>query len=394
MTDGTERPDVAPTPGQHPSQTPNEAAPAGAFPPVQPGQIPGQAAYGYPHPQSGYPAPGGYPAQGGYPSQDGYGYPHPQAQFQQFQQQPPNASPSWEQLADQEEQRVRRRKRTITAVVVAVAVALGVGAGYAVINKTDDEKTPTVAATSPTADGSSTAKPSGSATPGQGGSVTVPGDPNTLADLSGQANLAIGPDAEVSRVPDGHVLRLRSNNNSHAESATKVVDVNGSFTIAAWVYNEAPEGQRTAISQGDGASFSFDLGRNATQDGKKFWEFRVQTADGGADSTIVSVASENINTVGEWALLTGVYDASTKTVALFVNGQPASKSASAQVPGIWSGPGPLQLGRSRQHKLWSGNWAGVIGSTKIWNLALSADQIASLKTNGVKEKPTASWLVG
>ncbi|MFD0570319.1 hypothetical protein ACFQ0T_15200 [Kitasatospora gansuensis] len=77
-----------------------------------------------------------------------------------------------------------------------------------------------------------------------------------------------------------------------------------------------------------------------------------------------------------------------------MNGQPAGKNSTAQVSGIWAGPGPLQLGRTRQHKLWTGHWAGVLGSIKVWNQALTSEQVATLKTNGVKEKPVASWLVG
>ncbi|MFD0570320.1 hypothetical protein ACFQ0T_15205 [Kitasatospora gansuensis] len=212
--------------------------------------------------------------------------------------------PSWESLAEQEEERGRRRRRMITAGVAVAAVVLGVGAGFAVIHKTGGKADP-VASGSPSATGKPSVKPSGSGAAAPNVEATVPGDPNSLADSSGQANLAIAPDAEVSKVPDGHVLRLRSNNNSNAQSATKVVDVTGSFTISAWVYNEAPEGPRTAVSQGDGASYSFDLGRDVAADGKKSWVFRVQTADGGADATVVQVASENLNTVGEWALLTG-----------------------------------------------------------------------------------------
>lgn len=374
---------MAATPGQVPSQTPNEAAAAGGFPPPLPGQFPEQAAYGYPHPQ------GGYPSQGGYPTQAGYGYPHPQSQYQA----PVNVMPDWETLANQEEERARRRRRMITAGVAAAAVLLGVGAGFAVINKTGGKADP-VASGSPSATGKPSGKASGSGSAAPNSEATVPGDPNSLADASGQADLAIGPDAQVSKVQNGSVLRLRSNNNSHAQAAGKVVDVAGSFTIAAWVYNEAQEGPRTAVSQGDGTSYSFDLGRDVAANGKKSWVFRVQTVDGGADASVVQVTSENLNTVGEWALLTGTYDAGSKTIALYVNGQPASTTATAKVPGIWAGPGPFQLGRSRQHKLWAGHWAGVLGSIKIWNQALTPEQVATLKTNGVKEKPVASWLVG
>ncbi|MFJ5922060.1 LamG domain-containing protein [Kitasatospora sp. NPDC092948] len=340
---------------------------------------------------------------GGAPQPDGYGYPHaavpppaygyPQGSYGQqvpygppafpAQQQSPTG-PDWEALADEAASSIKRRRRMWTIGIVVVACLLGAGLGVVIVNNRDGK--PQV---SPTASGSpgGTAGPSGSAVPGN--APTVPGQPNLIADHSGQANLAVSPDAQVSQVQNGYVLRLRANPNSYAQSTEPVIDVTKSFTVSAWVYNEAGGVSRAAVSQGDGVSYSFLLGRDDTN-GHKAWVFKVQTADGGADGTAVQVLSDSANTVNEWAQLTAVYDSEQKTIELFVNGRLAG---SASVPGIWAGPGPLQIGRTRLHGQWGNFWAGVIGHVRVWNQAVPVDQIKG-DGSSITAKPVASWLVG
>ncbi len=440
MTDGTEHPGgAAAAPGQdttHPrpappaTQVPEQPLPQepGAFGAPGPGPaVPGQPAapggYGYP-PVPGAPGGYGYPQP---PAPGGYGYPpgpnpyqtqqpapdpspFPQSAFQQppaaqqqyqqpgFQQQgfqqpgqfaQPQEGPDWDALAARNDVDSRRRRRLWTGGIILLACVLGVGVGTVVIKGKDKGGSP-VASASPSAPASGAA--SGNASGKPGNEPTVAGQPGVLADHSGQANVALGPDALVSKVQDGYVLRLRSNPNSFAQSANQIIDVSQSFSVSAWVYNEAPGGSRTVISEGDGASYSFELGRDEVN-GKLVWAFRVQTAEGGADGTTVQTIAESPNTVNTWALITATYDAEQRTIALYVDGVPAS---SAKVPGIWSGPGPLQFGRSRHHGIWGNYWAGVVGHILIWNQPLSPAQVVSLKNGGtgLTAKPVASWLVG
>ncbi|MFF3564605.1 LamG domain-containing protein [Streptomyces sp. NPDC002574] len=364
MTDGTEHPDGANAPGQDPWNTPTAPQP-----PTAP------SGYGYPQQQIPY---GQQP-----------GYQHPGYQQPGYQQPPFTGGPDWESLAEANEAQQRRRRVLRTGAIILVACVLGVGAGAVVLhyaNGTSDEAAPP----SPSPSVSAPASPSVSA---GADSPTVPGEDNTLADKSGQNNLALGPDAGVSHVTNGYAVRFRSNGNSYAQSSAQLIDVTKSFTVSAWVYNEAPNVSRSAISQGDGVSSSFSLGRDASGADRK-WIFKVQTAASGADSTTFQVeAAKTVNTVNEWALLTGTYDAGTKTIALYVNGKPAG---STKVPGVWAGKGPLQLGRARTHGIWGDYWAGVLGHILVWDQALTPDQVADLSKGGTGKdaKPIASWLVG
>lgn len=370
MTDGTPNPQGSTGPWQNqeserqapnypdprvPMQQPaHDAAPAA---PAQPG--------GY-----GYPAPGGY----GYPQQG-----QPAAQ--------PMAQPDWAALADQHEAQSRRSRRSKTIGIVVAACVLGAGVGLLAVDALHGKSTPK-ASGSPSA-----VSPTSSPSHRPSDSPTVPGQPGLLADQSGQADLAMGPDAGIGPVSGGYVLRLRSDGNSYAQSADPLVDVTKSFSISAWVYNQAGTGTRTAFSQGDGTSFSFDIGCGVTGTGTKYWFFSAQTADGGADSTTRQVVSQPTHTVGKWSFLTATYDAPKHTITLFVDG---ASVGSTEVPSFWSGPGPFQVGRTRHHGMWDEYWNGVIGHMQVWDSALSATDVAALADNkgGLSAKPLHSWLVG
>ncbi|MFG2989646.1 LamG domain-containing protein [Streptomyces sp. NPDC048257] len=376
MTDGTDREN---TPQQDPAA--------------------GQGSYGYPQG-----APGGYgfpqpgqpnPYQQPLPLPESAGGPphYPQApQAPQPQPSPspaaftPSPQPDWQAMADRSESQQRTRKRIWMAAIGVAACGLGIGAGFFILDRNDKDgggPGPGASQGAPAAPGQDSA---------DANAPTVPGEPNLLRDRSGQVNIALSPDAVLGKVDNGNVLRLRSNGNSYAQAAEQVVDASKSFTVSAWVYNEADGGSRFAISQGDGTSYSFELGREDSN-GKKAWVFRMQTDEKGAASTAVGAVSDGSNTVRTWALLTGVYDAEAKTLTLYVDGKEAGRAA---VPAAWAGQGPLQLGRSRHHGIWSGPWAGVIGHVLVWDKPLTADQVLALKGGKLDKeiKPVGSWLIG
>ena len=146
-----------------------------------------------------------------------------------------------------------------------------------------------------------------------------------------------------------------------------------------------------AISQGDGDSFSFALGADEVN-GQMAWVFKVQTGDQGADATVTTVVAQNVKVERSMTALAGTYDAEKKIATLYVNGKKAGES---QVAGVFAAPGPLQLGRVRQHGNWTGFWNGSMDSLRTYGLALTADQVAALRTGKLSSaiKPTGSWLL-
>ncbi|WP_354643549.1 LamG domain-containing protein [Kitasatospora camelliae] len=344
---------------------------------------------------------------------------------------PPGAAaePDWAALADRNEAQGRRRRVWIVSAVSAVCV-LGIVAGAVALTSHRAEgggqAAPSTAASPPalafgdpsaapeaspaasasgtpsaSASVSATAAPSGKPAASASGAATrapvttptVPGKPTLLADHAGHADLTMSGEAGLKPVSGGHALSLRGTAGSYAQSAGPLVDTGRSFTASAWVYLDAADGPRTVISQGDGAGSSFDLTRDDAG-GQKAWTLRVQTAGGGAESTVVQArAVSPAAAAGQWVLVTGAYDAGQKTVTLYVNG---ASAASAKVPGIWAGSGPLELGRSRRQNAWTAPWAGVIGHIQLWDKALTPAEIAKVKSDGgagPASPPLASWLV-
>ncbi|MFE2429423.1 LamG-like jellyroll fold domain-containing protein [Streptomyces sp. NPDC059373] len=295
--------------------------------------------------------------------------------------------PDWQAMADRHQAGRRRRKRWLGASVAVVGV-VAVAAGTVAVRSLSGGDPEPSALGSPTASPSATpsATPSTSASPSRAPvtTPTVPGKPNVLADHTGQADLPLGPDAGLKSVSGGYALSLRGDAaRSYAQSDDPVVDTTAGFTVSAWVYNNAANGSRSAISAGDGASSVFDLGRDDAN-GRKAWVFRVGTAQ---------VRSENAATVSTWTLLTGSYDATAHTVTLYVSGAPAG---SARASGLPTGSGPLELGRSRSNAAWTAPWLGVIGHIQVWNKGLSAAEAARVKSSGgagADAPPIASWLV-
>ncbi|WP_370149484.1 LamG domain-containing protein [Streptacidiphilus sp. EB129] len=384
--------------------------------------------YGYPQPeQQPYPPqqggggsfqqPGQQPAQQpptvtqqGGPQQPGQQPPNWQQQPQQpsYQQQPspqqpayqqptvPNyasppappqpvspSGPDWQALAERNESSSRRRNRWWAIGIVGVACVLGIGAGVFIINHTGKKPgpQPQAASGSPSASASSSASPTAAPT-ASGGPIT---------DRSGVIALDPAADAKVVRVNGGDVLKLNGGVNSFGETTKPVVDVSRSFSVSAWVLNDVASGSRSAISQGNGSYYSFDLGReNSTTHNS--WVFKVQTSSGDADNTIYRALAKGTAPAGAWTLLTGTYDAGSHTIALYVNGVLASSTA---VPGIWSAPGPLEAGRVRYQGSWTDNWAGVVGDIQIWNRALTPADALGMKngTASAGSPPVDSWLI-
>uniref|UniRef100_UPI000539D917 LamG domain-containing protein n=1 Tax=Kitasatospora sp. MBT63 TaxID=1444768 RepID=UPI000539D917 len=234
-----------------------------------------------------------------------------------------------------------------------------------------------------------TTKPStGPAAPGG------PAAPAQLDDRIGGHGIALAPAAAVGPT-DGHsgsTLVLHGSADGYGQSAGPVVDTGRSFTVSAMVRNNAPTGGRAVVTQGSDSYYSFYLGRDYW-DSHNQWVFKVQTAAGAQDNTTYQAFSRGSATTGQWTLLTGVYDAATKKIQLYVDGQLANTTP---VTGIWQAGGPLQIGRVRYKSAWTDFWDGAIGDVQVWDRALPAGAVAQLKGTGGTSAgvpATAAWLL-
>jgi hypothetical protein len=153
----------------------------------------------------------------------------------------------------------------------------------------------------------------------------------------------------------------------HAETAGPVLDTSGNFTVSAWVRLDQLDGWRTAVGQDGEVQSAFFLQKTDDTD-----RFAFSTAGGRALSTFTPEA-------GRWYHLVGVRDAAAATNTLYVDGVEQSSFRECLMQ---EASGPLSVGRAR----WGGAdvdfWPGAVDQVRVWDRALSADEVTELYASG------------
>ena len=122
-----------------------------------------------------------------------------------------------------------------------------------------------------------------------------------------------------------------------ASSTGQVVTTSGSYTVSAWVkLSSVPTHNATVVSQAGTSNSGFYLGvRNGD------WAFYFANSD--TTGAAITSATGPAVTAGTWTHLTGVYNSSTGTAQLYVNG---AQAASVPFTG-WASTGVLTVGRDK-----------------------------------------------
>jgi hypothetical protein len=143
-----------------------------------------------------------------------------------------------------------------------------------------------------------------------------------------------------------------------------------SYTVSAWVrLDSLPQGSALAVSQDATTTSAFSLGFTAPTSS---WAFTRALADDGSGRR--SIASVPIaSPLKVWTQITGVYDAQTQKLSLYLNGQLATSVDSVFLQPFASG-GALLAGQGK-----GTSWfAGAVRDVRVYGQALSAAQIAQL----------------
>jgi hypothetical protein len=161
----------------------------------------------------------------------------------------------------------------------------------------------------------------------------------------------------------------------YSQASGAVVNTSQSFTAACWVKLNSTSSYETFMSI-DGTTVSaFYLQYNA---GNGRISFNRLASDSDSAASTVAEASAAPST-GTWYHVVGVYDASAKTIALYVNG---ALQQSVSFTSAWQGTGSTEVGRGK----FSGNPTdfvnGTIDNARIYNTALTAAQVSSLYSSG------------
>ncbi len=160
--------------------------------------------------------------------------------------------------------------------------------------------------------------------------------------------------------------------NSYAQASGPVVNTTNSFTATAWVRLNSLSGYQTILSIDGNQVSGFYLQLNAGAGGR--FAFNRLASDSSSAASTVAVAG-SAPTTGTWYHLAGVYNASAKTLALYVNG---TLQQSVSYTPVWRANGNTAIGRGK----FSGNNVdfvnGTIDDARVYASALTASQIQAL----------------
>ena len=157
----------------------------------------------------------------------------------------------------------------------------------------------------------------------------------------------------------------------YAATSGPVLDTSGSFTISAWAKLSSLSQTATVAAQEGANNCGFYLWYNT---GWKGWAFSFASADS-TTYTWNAAGSSATPTANTWYHLVGVYNASTQTAQLYVNGALAATGT-----GIanWNATGPLVVGASKQSGPLSTFFPGQISDVRTWNSALPATAVSAV----------------
>jgi hypothetical protein len=153
-----------------------------------------------------------------------------------------------------------------------------------------------------------------------------------------------------------------------ASSSGQVLSTTGSYTVSAWVkLTSAPSHNATVVAQDGASNSAFYLGVRSGD-----WAFYFAGSDTtGAAVTSATGAAVAANT---WTHLTGVYNSSTATAQLYVNGVLASSVAFTG----WASAGSLTVGRDKTGGVAGDFLPGEISDVRVFNSVLPATSVQQI----------------
>ncbi|MFY1637845.1 LamG domain-containing protein [Solwaraspora sp. WMMB335] len=190
--------------------------------------------------------------------------------------------------------------------------------------------------------------------------------------LAGKTDLGT---SNVSWVDDVRMIGGRTasfdGSSSRAVTTEPVIDPTTSFSVSAWVKlgsvgGTLPTVNRIAVTQDGSLNGSFVLGYQA---GTQKWSMWMHSNDTATTTTIGMANSPAPVAMGVWTHLAGVYDATSGTATIYVNGQSPTSAAAIGMQ-AWPNRQRIAIGR----ELWNGSlvnfWSGQIADVQLFDRVL------------------------
>ncbi|WP_330186416.1 LamG-like jellyroll fold domain-containing protein [Dactylosporangium sp. AC04546] len=180
-----------------------------------------------------------------------------------------------------------------------------------------------------------------------------------------------GTASGVTWSPDRGGAGTFNGTSSAITTAGPPLDSAAGFTVSAWV-NLADSGAvRKAVSGSGAQQDAFEL-RYDTDVNR--WRFAMKGTDT-ARASEVTVASTSAPVLNTWTHLTGVYDAASGAMRLYVNG---TLQGSATVAGTFTAGGPLLIGAGIADGTRGNFWAGGISDVQLYSRVLTVAEISAV----------------
>ncbi|MFE3852118.1 LamG domain-containing protein [Streptomyces griseorubiginosus] len=201
------------------------------------------------------------------------------------------------------------------------------------------------------------------------------GSGTTTKDNSGTLDAALsGAYAWATDTNRGKILKL-TGTTGYAATTGPAIDTSKSFTVSAWVNPTSLTANSTFVSQSDtaGNSNGFQLYYSS---GAHAWAFNLHNDNTG---TTFTGTYGGTPTIGQWAHLVGVYDASTNQITLYVNGRQVDTKAFGGTP--WNATGAIQIGRRVALGAYGEYANSEVSDIHLYNTALPPADAASTGDN-------------
>jgi Concanavalin A-like lectin/glucanases superfamily/Ricin-type beta-trefoil lectin domain len=157
-----------------------------------------------------------------------------------------------------------------------------------------------------------------------------------------------------------------------AGTGSGVLDTSKSFSVSAWVKLNSLSANQVFAGQSGSIMYTYQLYYSTTFG----WVFNRESANI-ATPVLTRATSTAVPAIGVWTHLVGVFDATGKTIALYVNGV-NTPSGNASYTTAWDGVNQMTIGASEAAGVYAGWTNGDISDVEVYSSALTAAQVATI----------------
>jgi len=198
-----------------------------------------------------------------------------------------------------------------------------------------------------------------------------------ITDASGTGNTATAGSGVTWSDSAAKFAGTTSGTGNVIDTTGPVLDTTASYTVSAWVNLTDTSTYRTFVAQGGTNRASFYLQYSKADNAYRFHAANADVASPSAFYDATATAAPTLNT---WTHLVGVFDSTTGSMKLYVNGAQAGSGTNTSP---WTGTGPLSIGGTEKADgSTSDVVAGSVGDVQVYQRALSTADVTSLYGKG------------